>query len=153
VGLIGSTLGLAGGLAVLRYLDPIERCFLDGRSAVCLLWLLGLVTGYAVIAGLLRHGRWRLLVLATTFLLWTPLVMLLMEFNYLDGLVAFGRHWLSWTPWPRDVFYFERIPRDIGWGAMLSFWAGGILVSFAASIIPAVRAARTDPVHTLRYEH
>ena len=72
-GFLGSTVGLAGGFAVLHYLDPIER---------------------------------------------------------------FTLNYLSWTPWPRDVFYFEHIPRDIDWTAMLSFWAGGILVSLAAAAIP-----------------
>lgn len=90
VGFLGSTLGFAGGLAVLNHLDPIE---------------------------------------------------------------GFTLKYLRWTPWPRDVFYFERIPRDISWDAILSFWAGGIVVSFAASIIPAIRAARTDPITTLRTEH
>ena len=153
VGLIGSTLGLAVGFIALHYLDPIEGCLLSGGVAVFLLWLAGVAAGFAVIARLTRRGKWRLLAGAATFVLWTRFVWLLGGFHYLDGLVAFGRQWLSWTPWPRDVFYFESIPREIDWHAMLTFWAWGIVVSLVASIVPAVRAARTNPVETLRHEH
>jgi lipoprotein-releasing system permease protein len=62
------------------------------------------------------------------------------------------RPYLAWSPWPRDIFYFDVIPREMSWTSMLTFWAGGIIVSFAASLIPAFRAARTNPVKTLRYE-
>lgn len=72
--------------------------------------------------------------------------------HYLDPIERWSLKWLGWTPWPRDVFYFESIPRDIDWQAMLTFWGGAILVAFVASIIPAVRAARTNPIDTLRYE-
>ena len=73
--------------------------------------------------------------------------------HYLDPIERFSLRWVGWTPWPRDVFYFDSIPREIDWHAMLTFWAWGILISFLAGIIPAVRAARTNPVQTLRFEH
>ena len=73
--------------------------------------------------------------------------------HYLDPIERFSLRWVGWTPWPRDVFYFESIPRQIDWHAMLTFWAWGIVISFLAGIIPAVRAARTNPVQTLRFEH
>jgi len=71
----------------------------------------------------------------------------------LDPVEAFVLEYTGWTPWPRDVFYFNEIPREISPLWMFAFWAGGIAVSFLASLIPAARAARTDPVLTLRYEH
>ena len=72
---------------------------------------------------------------------------------YLDPIETFVLKHTGWTPWPRSVFYFEEIPRQISALWMFLFWTGGIAVSFLASLIPAVRAARTNPVNTLRYEH
>jgi lipoprotein-releasing system permease protein len=59
----------------------------------------------------------------------------------------------GWTPWPRTAFYFEKIPVDKDWTMFGMFWLGGIAVSLAASFVPAMRAARTDPIQTLRFEH
>ena len=71
----------------------------------------------------------------------------------LNAIEAFSNTYLHWTPWPREVFYFKEIPCDISWPAMLTFWAWGVAVALAASLIPAMRAARTRAVRTLRYEH
>jgi ABC-type lipoprotein release transport system permease subunit len=35
----------------------------------------------------------------------------------------------------------------------MSFWAWGVATAFVASLWPAARAARTDPIRTLRIEH
>ena len=152
VGFIGSTLGLVGGVTALHYLDPIESFCLSGRLAVLAAWLVGLIILLAL-SRLLPRGAVRLCVGAAVCVGWTITVWGMTAWGFLGPLEAFGRDYMSWTPWPRDVFYFEKIPRDMNWTAMLTFWAGGILVAFLASILPAVRAARTNPVHTLRYEH
>ena len=152
VGFIGSTLGLVGGFTALHYLDPIERFCLNGRLAVLAAWLVGLIV-LTALSRVLRKGPLRLCVRVGVLIGWTIAVWALTVSGHLRPLEAFGRDTLSWTPWPRDVFYFENIPRDMSVTAMLTFWAGGILVAFLASIIPAVRAARTNAVDTLRYEH
>jgi lipoprotein-releasing system permease protein len=72
--------------------------------------------------------------------------------TWLDPIEAFVLKWTGYTPWPRGVFYFRSIPREMNWGMFWTFWAGGIAVSFLASLVPAARAARTDPVATLRYQ-
>jgi len=53
---------------------------------------------------------------------------------------------------PRDVYYFDKIPTDIqGWSiALINFGALAIAVLF--SILPALRAALLHPVRALRYE-
>ncbi len=81
------------------------------------------------------------------------LVGALLVLYHIDTVEAVTLRLTGWTPWPRDVFYFERIPVEMNGWAFLSFWTWGIAVAFAASLYPAARAARTDPVRTLRIEH
>ena len=79
-------------------------------------------------------------------------VGLVVSTECLEHVEQFGRKHMAWTPWPRGVFYFDRIPREMNWPMFWTFWTGGIVVSFLASLVPAARAARTDPVTTLRYQ-
>ncbi|MFQ5862217.1 MAG: FtsX-like permease family protein [Candidatus Brocadiales bacterium] len=65
--------------------------------------------------------------------------------QYLYGLTG-------WRPFPPEVYYFNEIPVMISpWG--LAIIAGvAIALSVLASVYPAMRAARLDPVEVLRYE-
>ncbi|MCD4651218.1 MAG: FtsX-like permease family protein [Candidatus Cloacimonetes bacterium] len=58
----------------------------------------------------------------------------------------------GYTPWPRTVFYFDSIPCECSSGYMLTFFAIAVLISLLASIYPALRAAKLDPIQTLRWE-
>ena len=51
-----------------------------------------------------------------------------------------------------DTYFLSRIPAKIDWGevALVIFWA--LLMSFIATLPPAWRASRLDPVEALRYE-
>ena len=51
-----------------------------------------------------------------------------------------------------DTYFLSRIPARIDWGevALVIFWA--LLMSFIATLPPAWRASRLDPVEALRYE-
>ncbi len=51
-----------------------------------------------------------------------------------------------------DTYFLSRIPARIDWGevALVIFWS--LLMSFIATLPPAWRASRLDPVEALRYE-
>ncbi len=51
-----------------------------------------------------------------------------------------------------DTYFLSRIPARIDWGevGLVIFWA--LLMSFIATLPPAWRASRLDPVEALRYE-
>jgi lipoprotein-releasing system permease protein len=53
---------------------------------------------------------------------------------------------------PRDVYYFDKIPTDIQLWAVMMVNAGAIGISVIASVLPALRAALLHPVRALRYE-
>ena len=58
----------------------------------------------------------------------------------------------GWRPFPPEVYYFDKIPTEVTpWG--IAIIAGvAISLSILASVYPAVKAARLDPVEILRYE-
>jgi lipoprotein-releasing system permease protein len=53
---------------------------------------------------------------------------------------------------PREVYYFDRIPTHIQPGAVLLVNLGAIAIAVLFSVLPAFRAALLHPVKALRYE-
>ncbi|MFQ5411338.1 MAG: ABC transporter permease [Phycisphaerae bacterium] len=58
----------------------------------------------------------------------------------------------SWRVWSPETYSFDKIPSD--WKLDEVIWIGvlAILASIAGAVIPAIRAGRTWPVESLRYE-
>ncbi|MCE5278092.1 MAG: FtsX-like permease family protein [Planctomycetaceae bacterium] len=54
--------------------------------------------------------------------------------------------------WDRETFMFEKIPNELDWSAAVWIIAGAIVAGLIGALIPAVRAARMQPVEALRYE-
>jgi len=54
--------------------------------------------------------------------------------------------------WPAEVRFLTQIPAVIDWTEVATVVAMALGLSFAATIYPAWRAARLDPVEALRYE-
>jgi lipoprotein-releasing system permease protein len=53
---------------------------------------------------------------------------------------------------PRDVYYFDKIPTDIQTSNILWVNLGAIGIAVLFSVLPALRAAMLHPVRALRYE-
>ncbi|WP_313399396.1 lipoprotein-releasing ABC transporter permease subunit [Stenotrophomonas sp.] len=53
---------------------------------------------------------------------------------------------------PEDVYYITGLPTDMQTGDILTITVVALLMSFAATLYPAWRAARTQPAEALRYE-
>jgi lipoprotein-releasing system permease protein len=53
---------------------------------------------------------------------------------------------------PRDIYYFDKIPTDVQFWAVVLVGVGAIGISVIASVLPALRAALLHPVRALRYE-
>jgi len=64
-------------------------------------------------------------------------------------LVEFIRSLTGWELFPKDVFYFDKIPSQIHPGVYVAIAGITLAVCLVASIVPALMAARRDPTKTL----
>jgi lipoprotein-releasing system permease protein len=64
--------------------------------------------------------------------------------------------WLSWLTgqeiFPRDVYYFDKIPTFIHPPGVMLINLGAVAIAVLFSVLPALRAALLHPVRALRYE-
>ena len=64
-----------------------------------------------------------------------------------------GIEWLfDFEAFPKDVYYLDALPSQIQWFESFLIIVFSILICFLASLYPAWRASRLDPVDGLRYE-
>jgi len=64
----------------------------------------------------------------------------------------FLRDRFGWDIFPTDIYSFDYIPTYIDHQSALSFTLGAAVSALFFAVIPAIRAARLDPVTALRYE-
>ncbi|MEF8793156.1 lipoprotein-releasing ABC transporter permease subunit [Thiohalorhabdus sp.] len=69
-----------------------------------------------------------------------------------EGFVSWLEQMLQIQFLPADVYSVSRLPSRLEWVDVVGITLGGLIMSFLATIYPARRAAKTDPVEALRYE-
>jgi len=66
------------------------------------------------------------------------------------------RRFISWAlqtnVFSPELYYLSRLPADMDVGETASVVVMALVLSYLATIFPAWRAARLDPVEALRYE-
>ena len=58
----------------------------------------------------------------------------------------------EFDPFPASLYYFSEIPTEYSFWRILKIWGAAIGVCLLASLYPAMRASRLDPVEIIRYE-
>ena len=70
----------------------------------------------------------------------------------LNEIVGFIEWMFDFKAFPEDVYYLDALPSQIQWFDSFLIVVFSIVICFLASLYPAWRASRLDPVDGLRYE-
>ena len=76
---------------------------------------------------------------------------LALAFN-VDTIVPFLQNTFGFQIFSSSVYYITTVPSIVRWGNVAAISVAALLLTAAATIYPAVRAARTAPAEALRYE-
>jgi len=76
----------------------------------------------------------------------------LLMLHYLDAIELWVDQTLHISVFPREMYYFERIPRHLEAGWCVAVGLGVLAISTVASLVGGVLAALRQPVEALRYE-
>jgi len=73
--------------------------------------------------------------------------------THLNGIQHHLNAWFGWQMWDPRIYAFDTIPARINYlGEALPIAAGAVISSVVGALIPALIAARLDPVEALRHE-
>jgi lipoprotein-releasing system permease protein len=70
----------------------------------------------------------------------------------LDVIVPALEHTFGFQIFDADIYYITNIPSDLHWMNVVAIATAALALTVAATLYPAVRAARTPPADALRYE-
>lgn len=143
IGIVGSGLGLLLGWFITKNINSIHSAM--GNPP------LGVAVGAFILAGCIalytiaksRTGQMLPIVLGSLGLI---------TCSGIGALILFIRHIGGLVIWDASVYYFSIIPNQVDWPSSLVTVCGAVLFCLLGAIIPAAKAADTDPVKALRHE-
>ncbi len=143
IGIAGSLLGLFCGWLITKNINAIHEAMGNPPIwiAVSCFSLAGIVFIYTILKS--RLGQMLPLVLGSIGFI---------TLGSIGGLVLFVRHIGGLVVWDASVYYFSFIPNEVDWNSSAFTVCGAILFCLLGAMIPAAKAADTDPVKALRHE-
>mgnify|MGYP001388817930 CR=1 FL=1 len=143
IGVVGSGLGLFLGWLITKNINAIHGGMGNPPlgAAIGAFILAGCIAIYTIMKS--RRGQLLPIVLGSLGLITLVGVGVLILFiRHIGGLVI----------WDASVYYFAIIPNEVDWPSSIFTIFGAVLFCLLGAVIPAAKAADTDPVKALRHE-
>jgi lipoprotein-releasing system permease protein len=143
IGIVGSGLGLFLGWLITKNINAIHEAMGNPplAVAVCAFTIAGLIALYTAIKS--RSGQMLPVVLGSLgFITFGGIGALILFIRSIGGLVI----------WDASVYYFSVIPNQVDWPSSIVTVCGAVFFCLLGAVIPAAKAADTDPVKALRHE-
>ncbi|MBT4530700.1 MAG: ABC transporter permease [Phycisphaerae bacterium] len=143
IGIIGSSLGLLVGWLITKNINSIHDAMGNPPLGIAVgsFALAFVVAVYTVSKA--KSGQMLPIVLGG---------LGLVVFCGIGALVLFIKSVGGLIIWDASVYYFSIIPNEVDWPSSLVTVCGAILFCLIGAVIPAAKAADTDPVKALRHE-
>jgi len=143
IGILGSLLGLLIGWLVTKNINEIHSAM--GSPPIAIAIVAFIISLASLWVAVVRGRRGEIL----------PIVVGLLSvitFGGIGGLILFVRHQGGIVIWDASVYYFSIIPNNVDWPSASVTLIGAVLFCLLGAVIPAAKAADTDPVKALRHE-
>jgi len=157
VGVVGALLGLALAVSVVWHLNEIQYWLanhlgISAHYAWCAVGgaLIGAIVGSFV--GFSRRKALKFALIAGIALFILGLAGAWVSLAQVEDLSFKLNEAISFKMWDPQTYFFDRIPDKVKFYDAFFIVLGAILSSVVGALIPAVLAARLDPVEALRYE-
>ena len=143
IGVVGSALGLFLGWFITKNINAIHDSMGDPPLGLAIVAFV--ISGCAALYTIskIRIGNMLPIVLGS---------LGVVTLGGIGALVLFIRHIGGLVIWDASVYYFSVIPNEIDWPSSIVTVCGAILFCLLGAVIPAAKAADTDPVKALRHE-
>ena len=143
IGAVGSGLGLlAGGLITIN-INAIHEAM--GNPPISIAVVAFAIAGVVGVFTITKSRAGQMLPIVLGALGFITLCLI-------GGLILYIRHIGGLVVWDASVYYFAIIPNSLDWGSSIVTVCGAILFCLLGAVIPAAKAADTDPVKALRHE-
>ncbi len=143
IGIAGSLLGLFVGWVITKNINTIHDAM--GNPPVSIAIVSFSLAGVLAVITIIKSARGQMLPIVLGTLGITT-------FCGIGALILFIRHIGGVVVWDAKVYYFSSIPNNIDWESSVITVCGAILFCLLGALIPAAKAADTDPVKALRHE-
>ena len=143
IGIVGAGLGLFIGWLITKNINAIHGLMGNPPmgAAVGAFLLAAAIAVYTIIKT--RSGQMLPIVLGSLGCL---------TCGGIGALILFIIHIGGLVIWDASVYYFSTIPNQVDWPSSIVTACGAVLFCLLGALIPAAKAADTDPVKALRHE-
>jgi lipoprotein-releasing system permease protein len=71
---------------------------------------------------------------------------------YVENLRVFLSETFDLTLFPEEIYFLSTMPSEINFNSIFLISICSIIITILVSIFPAIKAAKLDPVKSLKYE-